>query len=198
MSNLTPSHSVRDHVRTVLAKLKSHLKTMSTRTVRATPRWCLAGSALVVAGGMIAAAAGLSGDANAQAASSGQSDAGGPTADESRKHTQNPAAVDEVDYELLLGRLLADSGNRQFLADLEVRLRCGNSQEATDFLRQALEVGTIAALLLDRIQSPDLLAFLQTLDKPRPGASAVSGGVSAESAKASLQQPGVTVCRDPR
>ena len=76
--------------------------------------------------------------------------------------------MDDVDYELLLGRLLSNSKSRQFLAELEVRLRRGDSREASGFLLETLEAGTVAALIMDRVESPGLLAFLQTLEKPQP------------------------------
>jgi len=181
LTNLTPSHaSVRDHVRQVLAKLKSYLKEMSKRAGRPMPRWRVIGSALVLAGGLIAAASGFSFDANAS------------------KKAPDLAAAVEVNYELLLGGLLSTGKNRQFLADLEAHIRRGDPREATDFLRQALEVGTIAALLLDQVGSPGLLAFLQTLDKPQPAARASADGASAKSADAPPQQAELMVCRDPR
>jgi hypothetical protein len=184
LANLTPSNaSVRDHVRKVLAKLKSYLKEMSTRAVRPTPRWRAVGSAIVLAGGMIAAAPGSCFDAHAQTAVSGR----GPG--EPAQHE-----ADDVNYDHLLGGLLSN-GNRQFLADLKAHIRRGDPREATDFLWRALEAGTIAALLLDRVQSPGLLAFLQSLDTPQPGARAVAGGASAKSADASPLQAELTVCR---
>ena len=93
--------------------------------------------------------------------------------------TPNPAVMDDVDYELLLGRLLSNSKSRQFLADLEVRIRRGDTGGASGFLLEALETGTIAALIMDRVESPGLLAFLQTLDKPQPGAGASAGAPPA-------------------
>jgi hypothetical protein len=106
LTNLTPSHaSVRDHVRQVLAKLKSYLKEMSKRAGRPMPRWRVIGSALVLAGGLIAAASGFSFDANAS------------------KKAPDLAAAAGVNYELLLGGLLSNDKNRQFLADLDLDQR---------------------------------------------------------------------------
>jgi myosin heavy subunit len=151
---------------------------MSTRNVRPTPRWRLLWSALVFAGG-VAAALGLSGGANAQAAIPGVG-SGEPAKQESSSDGQDLATVDDVDYELLLGRLLASQKSRQFLADLEVLIRRSDSQEASGFLSDALEAGTIAALLMKRVKSPGLLAFLETLEKPQPSASTIAGAASAE------------------
>ena len=90
----------------------------------------------------------------------------------------DPATLDDVDYELLLDRLLASSKNRQFLSDLEVLIRRGD-QEASGFLMDALEAGTIAALLMKRVKSPGLLAFLQNLEKPHPSSGALAVATSA-------------------
>ena len=152
---------------------------MPTRTVRPEPRWHLLGRAAIVAAVMIVQAAGFSGGANAQAASSKQGAGRGAAEDQGRTGTPNPAVIDDVDYELLLGRLLSNSKSRQFLADLEVRIRRGDTGGASGFLLEALETGTIAALIMDRVESPGLLAFLQTLDKPQPGAGASAGAPPA-------------------
>jgi hypothetical protein len=152
---------------------------MSTRTVRPGPRRRPLGRAAVIVAVMIAAATGFSGGANAQTDPSGQGAAGRPAEEEGRKDTQDPAAMDDVDYELLLGRLLSNSKSRQFLAELEVRLRRGDSREASGFLLEALEAGTVAALIMDRVESPGLLAFLQTLEKPQPRDGASAGAPPA-------------------
>ncbi len=81
---------------------------MSTRNVWPMPRWRLLWSVLVFAGGMTAAAPGLFSGANAQAAVSGVG-SGESAKQESSSDGLDPATVDDVDYELLLGRLLASS-----------------------------------------------------------------------------------------
>ncbi len=152
---------------------------MSTQTVWLTPLWRSLWSALVFAGGLSVAAPGLSGAANAQAAASGVGP-GDMAKQQSSSERLDPAIVDDVDYELLLGRLLSNRKSRLLLADLEVLIRRGNSQEASGFLKDALEVGTVAALLMKRVESPGLLAFLQTLDKPQASAGTIAGAASAE------------------
>jgi hypothetical protein len=119
------------------------------------------GGATLIA--VMSAAACFSGDVNAQAVSSGDT-----VGLANRPIGQQPSAEDSANYELLLGSLLASGANRQFLADLEVRMGRGDSRDVSAFLMEALEAGTIAALIMDRVDSPDLLAFLRTLEKPQP------------------------------
>ena len=64
----------------------------------------------------------------------------------------------------ILPLIVTSPERRQLARDLERLLRQGKLGDAESRLNTAIEVGTLALLLLDQIRAPDILAELQTLD----------------------------------
>lgn len=104
-----------------------------------------------------------------------------------------PGLVPE-DIAALLPLLMTSPERRHFAAELEAAIRLGRLEEAERQLKVAIETGTLAILLSDRLQEPSLLAALQTIDlKPEAEAAAKDPGVgNAPDANCSVAaiQPG--------
>ncbi len=76
------------------------------------------------------------------------------------------------DVAALLPLLMTSPERRHFAAELEAAIRLGRLEEAEHQLKVAIETGTLAIVLSDRLQEPSLLAALQTLDlKPEQDAA---------------------------
>ncbi|QRM29365.1 hypothetical protein [Microvirga sp. VF16] len=63
----------------------------------------------------------------------------------------------------LLPLLLTSPDRRRLAADLEVSIRTGNLKKAEESLNSAIEVGTLAIVLVDHLNNPDLITTLQGL-----------------------------------
>lgn len=81
-----------------------------------------------------------------------QSEAGAPSG------TVNPEELSK-----LLPLLLTSSERKQLATELEASIRHGDLKAAENRLNAAIELGTLAILLVDRVHDPDLLPILQTL-----------------------------------
>jgi predicted nucleic acid-binding Zn-ribbon protein len=70
----------------------------------------------------------------------------------------------QKDLQTLLPLLLTSSDRRQLAADLEGSIRKGDLKAAETSLNTAIEVGTLAIVLSDHLNNPDLLKSLQDLN----------------------------------
>ncbi len=73
-------------------------------------------------------------------------------------------ALGQKDLQTLLPLLLTSSDRRQLAADLESSIRKGDLKAAETSLNTAIEVGTLAIVLSDHLNNPDLLKALQDLN----------------------------------
>jgi hypothetical protein len=73
-----------------------------------------------------------------------------------------PGAL-EHDWSVLLGPLTSSPESRELAARLEAQLLAKKSGSAERLLVSAVEVGTLASLMLDRLGDPGLATFLQNL-----------------------------------
>src|SRR4028119_800666 len=71
------------------------------------------------------------------------------------------SAESATDLSNLLPVLLTSSERRQLAAELEAAIRQGNLKAAEDKLNAAIEMGTLAIVLIDRLDDPKLLHSLQ-------------------------------------
>ena len=80
--------------------------------------------------------------------------------------TDNPldSALGQKELQNLLPLLLTSSDRRQLAADLEGSIRKGDLKAAENSLNTAIEVGTLAIVLSDHLNNPDLLKALQDLN----------------------------------
>jgi hypothetical protein len=108
----------------------------------------------------------------------------------------SPGVVPD-DVAALLPLLMTSPERRHFAAELEAAIRLGRLEEAERQLKVAIETGTLAIVLSDRLQEPSLLAALQTLDlKPETGAAPKEsevGNASDASCPVAAAQPGPDV-----
>lgn len=68
------------------------------------------------------------------------------------------------DVAALLPLLMTSPERKLFAAELEAAIRLGRLEDAERQLKIAIETGTLAIVLSDRLQEPSLLAALQSLD----------------------------------
>jgi len=81
-----------------------------------------------------------------------------------------PAGAIPDDVAALLPLLVTSPERKQFAADLEAAIRMGKLDAAERQLKGAIETGTLAIVLVDRLGDPSLLLALQTLGiKPSDG-----------------------------
>jgi hypothetical protein len=92
------------------------------------------------------------------------------------------------DISTLLPLLLTSPERKQLASDLELSIRQGDLKSAERQLNTAIDMGTLAIVLIDRVQDPGLLASLQKLgirgaERPAPPpdapASPAAGGAVA-------------------
>jgi hypothetical protein len=136
-------------------------------SMRASPRttrtWCCVGLATFLTGG-ITSISGYAADQTAQGPPAQlHRDATAPLVEE-----RTPKGDAKVDFDQLLSPLLSSQESRQVAADTEAFIRKGDAEQVQRLLAAVLEAGTLAALMTDHVQSPDLLAFLQRIEKPQP------------------------------
>ncbi|MXQ14728.1 hypothetical protein [Microvirga makkahensis] len=85
------------------------------------------------------------------------------------------------DLSAMLSFLITSSERKHLAADLLDSLRNGDLRRAESSINAAIETGTLAIALADRLNDPNLLASLQKLDLPSPREpSASSASVSRE------------------
>jgi hypothetical protein len=95
----------------------------------------------------------------------------------------NPVSTESADdLSKLLPVLLTSSERKQLAADLEAAIRRGDLQAAEGRLNSAIEMGTLAIVLIDRLQDPKLLEALQAFgikgdDQPARAADAGPQGM---------------------
>ena len=76
--------------------------------------------------------------------------------------SSHPVSAESAeDLSNLLPVLLTSSERRQLAAELEAAIRQGNLKAAEDRLNAAIEMGTLAIVLIDRLDDPKLLHSLQ-------------------------------------
>ncbi|MBB3020196.1 putative nucleic acid-binding Zn-ribbon protein [Microvirga lupini] len=78
------------------------------------------------------------------------------------------SALTQKDLQNLLPLLLTSADRRQLAADLEASIRKGDVKAAETSLNKAIEVGTLAIVLSDHLNNPDLLKALQDLNVQAP------------------------------
>jgi len=71
-------------------------------------------------------------------------------------------ALDAEDLKLILEPLMSSPDSRRLAASVAALLRRGALDEAQTLLTGAIEGGTLASLMIDRLQEPALLVFLET------------------------------------
>lgn len=101
-------------------------------------------------------------------------DTAAATDNQALKHSAGSLLAPSVipdDVTALLPLLMTSPERKQFAADLEAAIRLGRVEEAERQLRVAIETGTLAIVLSDRLNEPSLLAALQTLDRREGGAA---------------------------
>ena len=99
-------------------------------------------------------------------------DTAAATDNQALKHSAGSLLAPSVipdDVTALLPLLMTSPERKQFAADLEAAIRLGRVEEAERQLRVAIETGTLAIVLSDRLNEPSLLAALQTLDLRQEG-----------------------------
>jgi hypothetical protein len=74
-----------------------------------------------------------------------------------------PSGIIPDDVAALLPLLMTSPERRQFAVDLETAIRLGKLEAAEHQLKAAIETGTLAIVLADRLRDPGLLTALQTL-----------------------------------
>jgi hypothetical protein len=79
-----------------------------------------------------------------------------------------PVAANQA-WAALLSALLSSPESRQLAADIGKLIRQNDLGRLDHLLAAALEAGTFASLIMNNVTDPDLLAFLQTVEKTRPG-----------------------------
>ena len=94
------------------------------------------------------------------------------------------SAESAEDLSKLLPVLLTSSERKQLAAELEAAIRQGDLQAAESRLNSAIEMGTLAIVLIDRLQDPKLLEALQAFgikgdDRPARAADAGPQGMDA-------------------
>ncbi|HEV2564594.1 MAG TPA: hypothetical protein VGU19_05885 [Microvirga sp.] len=92
------------------------------------------------------------------AAAQGLPDGSVPTPEGSAPH-----AAGSDNLLTLLPLLLTSPDRRRLAADLEASIRNGDHKRAENSLNAAIEVGTLAIVLVDHLNNPDLVAALQSL-----------------------------------
>ena len=97
---------------------------------------------------------------------------------------QPVSAESAEDLSKLLPVLLTSSERKQLAAELEAAIRQGNLPAAESRLNSAIEMGTLAIVLIDRLQDPKLLEALQAFgikgdDRPARAADAGPQGLDA-------------------
>jgi hypothetical protein len=99
--------------------------------------------------------------------------------------SDHPVSAESAeDLSKLLPVLLTSSERKQLAAELEAAIRQGNLQAAEGKLNSAIEMGTLAIVLIDRLQDPKLLEALQAFgikgdDRPARAADAGPQGMDA-------------------
>jgi hypothetical protein len=99
------------------------------------------------------------------------------------------------DVTALLPLLMTSPERKQFAADLEASIRLGKIDQAERQLQVAIETGTLAIVLADRLHEPSLLSALQTLNiKPEernaaPADAAESASRDGSAASCSIAEP---------
>jgi len=89
----------------------------------------------------------------------------------------------------LLPLLLTSPDRRRLAADLEASIRAGDLQKAENSLNAAIEVGTLAIVLVDHLRNPDLVGTLHSLG--------VRGDASPTPEPASADKAAVESCPAP-
>lgn len=114
-----------------------------------------------------------------------------------------PHAAGSDNLLTLLPLLLTSPDRRQLAADLEASIRNGDLKRAENSLNAAIEVGTLAIVLVDHLNNPDLVGALQSLgirgevrpapepisaDKPAPAESCPAPPAATPVNLADMQQ----------
>ncbi|MBQ0821349.1 hypothetical protein KBI52_14180 [Microvirga sp. HBU67558] len=115
----------------------------------------------------------------------------GPASAQGLPNNPGPAAEGADNLMTLLPLLLTSPDRRQLAAELETSIRTGDRKKAEDRLNAAIEVGTLAIVLVDHLNNPDLVATLQGLGirgeaKPAPEPAAAAAPTAAPSCPAPL------------
>lgn len=101
-----------------------------------------------------------------------------------------PAANIPDDVAALLPLLMTSPERRQFAVDLETAIRTGKLDIAERQLKGAIETGTLAIVLADRLGDPGLLLALQALGiKPADGSPSPADGSSASACSLATASP---------
>ncbi len=106
-----------------------------------------------------------------------------------------PSGIIPDDVTGLLPLLMTSPERKQFAADLEAAIRLGKIDQAERQLQVAIETGTLAIVLADRLREPSLLAALQSLNikpeerKTAPAAAAESTSRDGSAASCSIAGP---------
>ncbi|MFL5206035.1 MAG: hypothetical protein ACJ8AR_09255, partial [Microvirga sp.] len=88
---------------------------------------------------------------------------GSPTGDAPNKEESSIKAGAMENLLTLLPLLLTSPDRKQLAADLEASIRKGDLKKAENSLNSAIEVGTLAIVLVDHLKDPDLITALQGL-----------------------------------
>jgi hypothetical protein len=101
-----------------------------------------------------------------------------PTADVPKKEDPSTRAGTSENLLTLLPLLLTSPDRKQLAADLEASIRKGDLKRAENSLNSAIEVGTLAIVLVDHLKDPDFITTLQGLgirgdDHPTSGPTTV-------------------------
>jgi hypothetical protein len=86
-----------------------------------------------------------------------------PTADVPNKEDSSIRAGTSENLLTLLPLLLTSPDRKQLAADLEASIRKGDLKRAENSLNSAIEVGTLAIVLVDHLRDPDFITTLQGL-----------------------------------
>jgi hypothetical protein len=110
---------------------------------------------------------------------------GSPTGDAPNKEESSIKAGAMENLLTLLPLLLTSPDRKQLAADLEASIRKGDLKKAENSLNSAIEVGTLAIVLVDHLKDPDLITALQGLgirgDVPPTPDPAIVDKAAAES-----------------
>jgi hypothetical protein len=96
------------------------------------------------------------------------------------------------DLSKLLPVLLTSAERKQLAAELEASIRQGDLKAAEDRLNAAIEMGTLAIVLVDRLQDPKLLAALQAFGIRGDNLAASAPKAGADAAKVAELEAALT------
>jgi hypothetical protein len=72
-----------------------------------------------------------------------------------------------LDIRSILAPLMSSPDHRRLAAKVDALIRQNATDQARLVLAEAIQAGTFAALMIDQLEAPDLLAFLDTVEDPK-------------------------------